>query len=63
MTIHSSKGLENDNVIIVLDNKYNKINDEFKNKLFVAITRAKDNVYILSKDNEDISRFITNLLQ
>ncbi len=63
MTIHSSKGLENDNVIIILDNKYNKINDEFKNKLFVAITRAKDNVYILSKDNEDISRFITNLLQ
>lgn len=63
MTIHSSKGLENDNVIIILDNKYNKINDEFKNKLFVAITRAKDNVYILSKDNEDISGFITNLLQ
>lgn len=63
MTIHSSKGLENDNVIIILDNKYNKVNDEFKNKLFVAITRAKDNVYILCENNNEISEFISNLLQ
>lgn len=63
MTIHSSKGLENDNVIIILDNKYNKINDEFKNKLFVAITRAKNNVYILCENNNEISEFINNLLK
>jgi superfamily I DNA/RNA helicase len=63
MTIHSSKGLENDNVIIILDSPYNKINDEFKNKLFVAITRARNNVYILSKNNETVSNFIKNLLQ
>ncbi len=63
MTIHSSKGLENDNVIIILDNKYNTINDEFKNKLFVAITRAKNNVYILCENNNEISEFINNLLK
>ena len=62
MTIHSSKGLESDNVIIVLDNQYNNINEEFKNKLFVAITRAKNNVYILSKNNEVVSNFINNLI-
>ncbi len=63
MTIHSSKGLENDNVIIILDNKYNTINDEFKNKLFVAITRAKNNVYILCENNNEIFEFINNLLK
>lgn len=62
MTIHSSKGLESDNVIIVLDNPYNNINEEFKNKLFVAITRAKNNVYIISKNNNEISNFINNLI-
>ena len=62
MTIHSSKGLESDNVIIVLDNRYNNINEEFKNKLFVAITRAKNKVYILSKNNEVVSNFINNLI-
>lgn len=62
MTIHSSKGLENDNVVIVLNNKYNSINDEFKNKLFVAITRARSNVYILSENNSEISEFVNKLL-
>lgn len=63
MTIHSSKGLESDNVIIILDNRYNTINEEFKNKLFVAITRARDNVYILSENNEEVSNYISLLLQ
>lgn len=62
MTIHNSKGLESDNVVIVLNNPYNKINDDFKNKLFVAITRARDNVYILSKNNNEVFEFINNLL-
>lgn len=62
MTIHSSKGLESDNVVIFLDNPYNKVNIEFKNKLFVAITRARKNVYILSKNNSAISKFINDLL-
>ena len=38
-------------------------NDEFKNKLFVAITRAKNNVYILCENNNEISEFINNLLK
>ena len=62
MTIHSSKGLENDNVIIILDSPYNTINNEFKNKLFVAITRARANVYILTKNNNEVFEFINNLL-
>lgn len=46
MTIHASKGLESNNVIVCLENKFN-FNEEYKNKLFVAITRAIDNVYLL----------------
>lgn len=45
MTIHGSKGLETDNVIIYLTNTH-PIDDQFKRKLFVAITRAKKNVFI-----------------
>ncbi len=63
MTIHSSKGLEANNVIIYLDNPYDKINDEFKNKLFVAITRAKENVYIISKNNVIVKNFLENLIK
>ena len=62
MTIHTSKGLEADNVIIILDNEYGKINDVFKNLLFVAITRAKKNVYIISKNNEKIKNYITKII-
>ena len=62
MTIHTSKGLEADNVIIILDNEYDKINDVFKNLLFVAITRAKKNVYIISKNNEKIKNYITKII-
>lgn len=45
MTIHLSKGLENNNVIICLENRF-QFDLEYKNKLFVAITRAIDNVYL-----------------
>lgn len=62
MTIHSSKGLECDNAVVVLDNSFNKINEEFKNKLFVAITRARNNVFILSKNNVNVKHFIDELL-
>ncbi len=46
MTIHASKGLENNNVIVCLENGYN-FNEVYRNKLFVAITRAMDNVFLL----------------
>lgn len=62
MTIHYSKGLESDNVVIVLNSSRDKIDNEFINKLFVAITRAKNNVFILSQNNEIVYRFIFNLL-
>ncbi len=61
MTIHSSKGLENKNVIIYLSNTY-KIDEIFKNKLFVAITRAKNNVFIYCEGLPNVKNYIINLL-
>ena len=45
MTIHASKGLENDCVIICLEQRF-AFDEEYRNKLFVAITRAVDKVYL-----------------
>ena len=50
MTIHASKGLESNNVIVCLENRFN-FDGEYKNKLFVAITRAIDNVYLFPTNN------------
>lgn len=64
MTIHTSKGLESDNVIIFLNNKLDEpYKEEFQNKLFVAITRAKEKVYIIANDNISISNYIEELLK
>lgn len=64
MTIHTSKGLESNNVIIFLTNAYDKpSSEEFKNKLFVAITRAKEKVYIIANTNMHVSDYIDNLLE
>lgn len=62
MTIHSSKGLENDNVIIILETPYNINTEEFRNKLFVGITRAKKNVYIYMKKGFSGETYIRNLI-
>lgn len=64
MTIHNSKGLESNNVIILLNSNFNDPNnEEFKNKLFVAITRAKENVFIITENNKKIETFINELLR
>ncbi len=64
MTIHTSKGLESDNVVICLTNKYDDPrSEEFKNKLFVAITRAKNHVYIYSISNENVKKFIESIVK
>lgn len=60
MTIHSSKGLEAKNIVIVLES--NRIDDVFKNKLFVAITRGIENVYIYCTDTFLGKNYIINLL-
>ena len=62
MTIHSSKGLESNDVIIVLENPYNINTEEFKNKLFVAITRAKKNVYIYMTESFSGKKYIEKLI-
>ena len=48
-TIHSVKGLEYDNVILVgVDNRsFPLTNEENKNLYYVGITRAKDFLYIM----------------
>ncbi len=61
MTIHSSKGLENDNVIIYLSQKFS-IDDDFKRKLFVAITRAKKRVYIYYENSFSGKEYINYLI-
>ena len=61
MTIHSSKGLEANNIVIVLESW--KIDEEFKNKLFVAITRARKNVYIYCTEKFVGKEFVANLLK
>lgn len=50
-TIHKSKGREFDNVVIMLD-KFELNNDEQKRALYVALTRAKNNIEIHYKDNK-----------
>jgi len=45
MTIHYSKGLESENVFILFNADYrSRINEAESNKIFVALTRAKNNV-------------------
>lgn len=66
MTIHASKGLEFDNVIILGGEEghmpmRNADEDEERRIMYVAITRARNNVDILY--NGILSRFITGLQQ
>jgi DNA helicase-2/ATP-dependent DNA helicase PcrA len=46
MTIHSSKGLEADNVILIVENDWN-LNEEYRRKLFVAFTRTREELHIV----------------
>lgn len=50
MTIHSSKGLEADNVFVIISKKPYKFDDEFRRKMFVAFSRAKNRLYISYKE-------------
>jgi len=45
-TIHQTKGREFDNVVLALST-FPKMNDETKRAIYVALTRAKQNLYIL----------------
>ncbi|SHJ68759.1 ATP-dependent DNA helicase RecQ [Dethiosulfatibacter aminovorans DSM 17477] len=50
-TIHKAKGREFDNVLIMLD-RFDANSEEQKRALYVAMTRAKNNLEIHYKDNE-----------
>ncbi len=49
-TMHKAKGREFDNVFLLLNNYY-LINDEKKRAVYVAITRAKNNLFIYTNQN------------
>ena len=71
-TMHRSKGLEWDNVIIpdlydstmpVLDDENNTVDEESDRRLlYVAMTRAKKNVYLVG-DNENSSKFLDEIIK
>lgn len=48
-TIHSAKGLEFDNVILLYQNK-NQMEEDVKRMYYVALTRAKKSEYIIAYD-------------
>lgn len=45
-TIHKAKGKEFDNVFLLLHNNIDSLSDEKKREIYVAITRAKQNLFI-----------------
>lgn len=53
-TIHSSKGLEYDNVLVfgVAGDKFKLTNEENRNIYYVACTRAKENLFVFRGDIE-----------
>lgn len=62
MTIHAAKGREADNVLVVLDvprtvreNLLRKDTDEEAKVLYVAVTRAKQNLYLYGKSQDHLS--------
>lgn len=54
MTIHASKGLEADNVFVVLG-KFYRLDDEYRRKLFVSFSRAKNNLFISYLEHSNIN--------
>ena len=69
MTIHASKGLEADNVFVLLEEPF-KYDNAYKRELFVAFTRAKNNLYIskskeirkqITECDEDLNRIIKKI--
>lgn len=58
-TVHSSKGSEYETVILLLD-KFKIETEEDKRLLYVAVTRAKENLYFVYKEpNEKIIRLLS----
>ncbi len=60
-TIHSAKGLEATNVVVLFNLDWTKADEEFNNKLYVAITRAKDKVAVVTINNPSIKRRLDDI--
>ncbi len=60
-TIHKSKGHEFDNVVIMLE-KFNMLDEGSKRALYVALTRAKNNLFVHYKNDELDGVFMNNAL-
>lgn len=65
MTIHSSKGLEANCVFVVLTRNSFNISEETKRKLFVAFTRAKNQLFIgfLGSEESRLEQVINQVYQ
>lgn len=60
ITIHSSKGLEFNQVIIFAED-YDLTNDDQRNNHYVAVTRAKEKLIIVKRDNANAENFEVSL--
>lgn len=65
MTIHSSKGLEAEQVFLNFTRKRYKVDEEMKRKLFVAFTRAKNKLFIgfNGTDESKLEKYINDIFE
>lgn len=57
-TIHSSKGLEFDNVVLLMQTPYRMEDEAIKRLYYVGLTRAKNSEYVILQDTEPIQNSV-----
>ena len=57
-TIHSVKGLEFDNVVLLMQTPYRMKDEATKRLYYVGLTRAKNSEYVLLQDSEQMQNSI-----
>ncbi|MGL4867737.1 MAG: ATP-binding domain-containing protein, partial [Cetobacterium sp.] len=62
-TIHSFKGLERDNIILVISDAGKKMASKMDEVVYTGITRAKKNLYIINVGLEKYDEFFKNNIE
>lgn len=62
ITIHASKGLQCANVLLVVEEEFRNIDEEYKRKIFVGMTRAVENLYITISQNAKIKKQLETII-
>ena len=57
-TIHSVKGLEFDNVVLLMQTPYRMKDEATKRLYYVGLTRAKNSEYVILQDSEQMQNSI-----